>query len=302
MEGTQDTTAQPGAEGVSSTGAAQPANIKEALMGAAAPAALEAGAENPVKDAMKTAEGETPEWAKDIPEHLRGETAEETLGKVNVAYAGARKTLSEKGTAKDLPADAESYKFDLGEGYTKLFGEGGDDPMLKSFAAAAHEQGIGQEAAQKLLSGIVDKAIEGGMFEKPMSMDEFYQGMGGEETGGKVFGDIKAWLGNVESSGGFGDTGTAEGKAAAAALKEAAFEMAATSPQAALALDALRKSNAAPGMKLPGTGDRETGLELTIENARARQADPRNDTQSPQYDPAFRKMTSQMFAELDKQK
>lgn len=84
-----------------------------------------------------------------IPEHLRGKTPEETLDKLQKAYAGARQELSKKGQeppAPDVPKDISGYeikvvddKDDVGKELTSEASK----PFVDKFRAAALKHGIG---------------------------------------------------------------------------------------------------------------------------------------------------------------
>jgi len=291
---------------------AAPSSIKEALMNSAAPAPIAAdGGEggagdgsakpaNPVKAALQNGpKKELPVWAAGVPEHMVGETPEATLEKLRDGYIGARQALSKGKAASDVPESADGYKFELPEAYAEQYGDGADDPLLKKFAERAHGEGVGQAAAQKLVNGFIEDALESGFYEAPTTMESFYEGLGGEEAGGKIVGDVGAFIQNMAASGKLGDQSTEAGKAAVAELVDAAQDLAAFSPKGLLFLDAIRKAQSEPGMVLPSDGD-AGGIETTRAGLQKAMSDPRYNPGSGSFDAAFRSKVDSAFDALDR--
>lgn len=284
---------------------AAPISVRDALgaTGAPAPAAVPAATpadsagDASVRDALGAdPKKDVPTWATGVPEHMVGETVEDTLKNVNEAYAGSRKEISKKG-AGDVPETADAYTFELPEDYTKSFGDGADDPLLTSFRNRAHKLGIGQEAAQELAAGFVTDAMANEFFEKPMPMSEFVEQLGGDEVGGKLIGDVGGWIKSLGATGRLGDAGTDDQKAAVAQMVDAGLDMAALSPDAVRFLDAVRRSTGGTSMSLPSGG--EPDFVPTRENLRAAMKDPRYNP-GANFDPAFRQRIDGLYDALDK--
>jgi hypothetical protein len=286
---------------------APPSSVRDALAAAPAsnaapapvsPAPIADSADDPsVRDALATEpKKEVPTWAAGIPEHMIGETVEETLDNVNKAYTGSRQELSKKG-APDVPETADGYAFELPEDYTKQFGDGKDDPLLTAFRERAHKLGVGQEAAQELAAGFVTDAMANEFFEAPMSIKDFYADLGGDEIGGKLVGDVGGWVRSLAATGRLGDASTPDGKAAVDAMMNAGLDMAALSPDAVRFLDTVRRSTGGTSMALPQSGD--VGFEPTRDNLRKAMADPRYNP-GAKFDASFRAKIDGLYDALDK--
>lgn len=124
----------------------------------------------------EAAEGEGGEkWALpeglDVPDHLLGTSAEDTLKKLSTAYKGARQELSTRKRADgvlegEVPKDIEGYTFE---------GDAEKDPILKdltseeskpivdAWRAAALEVGIPNAAFAKFMQTGIAKMQEGGL-------------------------------------------------------------------------------------------------------------------------------------------
>lgn len=110
----------------------------------------------------------------EIPDHLKGSNAEDTLRKMSVAYKGARQEISSRKKADGVlegavPKDIDGYNFD------SLAIDPKDDPALQdltseeskpivdAFRSAALEAGIPDQAFAKLMHGGMAKLMEGGL-------------------------------------------------------------------------------------------------------------------------------------------
>lgn len=110
-----------------------------------------------------TAEGgeggdyELPEGLE-LPDHLRGTSAEDTLAKVAAAYKGARRELSQKGKgeglAGDVPETPDGYTFEADGDDDNVAAELNSEaskPIVDAFRNAAHELGIPAPAFEQLM-------------------------------------------------------------------------------------------------------------------------------------------------------
>lgn len=141
-----------------------------------------AGKPSSIMDFAKRGEGEKPaeggeKWklpdGLEIADHLVGDSAEDTLRKMSVAYAGARKELSTR--SKDagvlegtVPKDIDGYQITLDEkakdnpALADLTSEA-SKPIVDAWRAAALEVGIPNEAFSKFMQQGVAKMAEGGL-------------------------------------------------------------------------------------------------------------------------------------------
>lgn len=106
----------------------------------------------------------------ELPDHLVGSNADDTLAKLAKAYSGARRELSQKGKGEGLSGDVPETP----DGYT-FEPEGEDDriaaelnseaskPVLDYFRKAAHEIGIPAQAFQELMRKGLGAAAEAGI-------------------------------------------------------------------------------------------------------------------------------------------
>lgn len=116
-----------------------------------------------VGDAWKLPEG------MDLPDHLVGSTADETLAKVTKAYQGARRELSQKGKGKlegAVPDNPDGYKFDPEGDDDKIAAELNSEaskPYVDAFRKAAHKLGIPDKAFTQLMREGLSGIAENGM-------------------------------------------------------------------------------------------------------------------------------------------
>ncbi len=116
-------------------------------------------------DAWKLPEG------MDLPDHLVGSTADETLAKVTKAYQGARRELSQKGKGEGklegaVPDDPDGYKFDPEGDDDKIAAELNSEaskPYVDAFRKAAHKLGIPDKAFTQLMREGLSGIAENGM-------------------------------------------------------------------------------------------------------------------------------------------
>lgn len=129
----------------------------------------------------------TPPEGLDLPDHLLGATADETLAKVTKAYQGARASLSQKGKAEGkldgaVPDDPDGYTFDAEGDDDKIAEELNSEaskPYVDAFRKAAHKLGIPDKAFSQLMREGLAGIAEGGI---PIGVsDEEAQKISGEQ-------------------------------------------------------------------------------------------------------------------------
>jgi ribosomal protein L16/L10AE len=105
----------------------------------------------------------------DLPDHLLGSTADETLAKVARAYQGARQSLSQKGKGKlegTVPDDPDGYVFEPEGDDDKIAAELNSEysqPYVDAFRKAAHKLGIPAETFTQFMRTGLAGIAESGM-------------------------------------------------------------------------------------------------------------------------------------------
>lgn len=127
------------------------------------------------KTGGKEGEGDGDAWklpdGMELPDHLVGSTAEETLAKVTKAYQGARRELSQKGKGEgklegSVPDDPDGYTFDPEGDDDKIAAELNSEaskPYVDAFRKAAHKLGIPDKAFTQLMREGLSGIAENGM-------------------------------------------------------------------------------------------------------------------------------------------
>lgn len=159
----------------------------------------------------------------DLPDHLVGMSAEETLAKVAKAYGGARRELSQKGKGDSslegaVPDDPDGYVFEAEGDDDKIAAELNSEdskPYVDAFRKAAHKLGIPDKAFAQLmregLSGIAESGIpigvsgdEAAQISGEREMEQLVEQVGRKEAGTivntiKTYGEKLAQRGVLES-------------------------------------------------------------------------------------------------------
>jgi|GEM_PF-1235971 len=116
-------------------------------------------------DAWKMPEG------MELPDHLVGSSADDTLAKVTKAYQGARRELSQKGKGEgklegSVPEKPDGYVFDADGKDDKIAAELNSEaskPYVDAFRKAAHKLGIPDKAFTQLMRDGLGGIAESGM-------------------------------------------------------------------------------------------------------------------------------------------
>lgn len=127
------------------------------------------------KTKAKEGEGDGEAWklpeGMELPDHLVGSTADETLAKLTKAYQGARRELSQKGKGEGkldgaVPDDPDGYVFDAEGDDDKIAAELNSEaskPYVDAFRKAAHKLGIPDKAFTQLMREGLGGIAESGM-------------------------------------------------------------------------------------------------------------------------------------------
>jgi len=127
------------------------------------------------KGKAKEGDGDGDAWklpdGMELPDHLVGSSADETLAKLTKAYQGARRELSQKGKGEGklegaVPDDPDGYVFDAEGDDDKIAAELNSEaskPYVDAFRKAAHKLGIPDKAFTQLMREGLSGIAENGM-------------------------------------------------------------------------------------------------------------------------------------------
>jgi hypothetical protein len=233
------------------------------------------------------ADGQTPgfNYPKDLPDHLKGQTPEETITKLAKAYLGAREEVNKK--APPVPEAAADYKIEFGESIKGSIAE--DDKAVSAFKEIAREHGYTQQQMDAIPK-FFDKLIELKIVDAPVDMNALLvnlapDGFRGtdeqkQQAGAARMTTASNWIKQLP------ETVTHE-------MKEE-MRLLTTSKAGIAALEWVMKSgmNAGvqPGGQVPGA--------VSKADLDARIADPRNDFHNPRYNEDFAKETQALFKRM----
>jgi hypothetical protein len=105
----------------------------------------------------------------DLPDHLVGDSAEDTLRKLSKAYEGARRDIAQKGKGQpqgEAPGSPEEYVIEATGEDDKIAAELNSEaskPIVDAFRAAAHAQGMSKEAFTSFMREGLSKVAEAGI-------------------------------------------------------------------------------------------------------------------------------------------
>jgi hypothetical protein len=224
-----------------------------------------------------------------IPDHVLGQSDQETIDKLFTAYKGARDEL-----AKGKPAipKAGEYKFEWSDAVKGAGGIASDDEAVKAFAEIANEHGYTQQQIDAIPK-FFDKLVEKGVIEKPFDSARMLEDLAPAEfrgtpeqrqaKGGERLNQAEAFIGQLTAEQGFSD-----------AMKQE-LRLLTTSVEGVRVVEAFMRSGMNASVSA-GAGGRQTAV--TKADLQARTADPRNDAFGSKFDPDFAEETRKMFKQL----
>lgn len=234
------------------------------------------------------ADGQQPFYRPDgIPEHLLGETTEQTLDKLFGAYKGARDELAKGKPA--TPDKPEAYQLKIGEDAAKQFPIADDDPALQVLRQTAHEANFSQEQFE-VLGKFVDQLVDKGLIEKPYDHDAVMKSLAPEgfkgtddqllAKGAERVNQLDGW---IKADTRFSDAERSE------------LRLLTTSLDGVKALEKIKAGSVTQSVQ-PGGGQAAGAVSKAQLDARV--ADPRNDFMNSAYNEAFAQETREMFKRL----
>ncbi len=213
-----------------------------------------------------------------LADDLVGTNNQETIDKMLAAQS--------KNLAPETPAD---YKFEFDDKLKENFpGNPADDPALIGWSDIAHKHGLSNEAANSIITEVMNDWLEKGLVAQPVKPDDFWNALaengGGVESGQKRVNEAAAFVAGLENS-----------KVLTAEQKISLTQFATAAPENVAIIEALKGAMSSHGVQTGGNG---ANLGTTKDEVQRMMRDPRYRTDSPDYDEAFRKRTDKLGEEV----
>lgn len=224
-----------------------------------------------------------------MPDHLLGKDDKETVDKVFKAFDGFRKTAGEQGAVPDAP---EKYSFDASDKLKPYVDNFDKDPVYNAARSIAHKAGMTDKVFKAFVPTLLEHFVDGGLVEAPVDPKAMLRQLAPpdldkatdaekEAAGGRRVRDNIAWLDQMKA-----DKTMPEGAATYLVAQ------AADNPGAHALIDWLRGNRQERKPALSGGNPAGTPSKADLD---ARNADPRNDPSSSQFDKGFAEETREMF-------
>ncbi len=215
-----------------------------------------------------------------LPDDLLGANDQETIDKMLAAQS--------KNAAPETPAD---YKFEFDQKLKDSFpGNPADDPALIGWSDIAHKHGLSNEAANSIITEVMNDWLDKGLVAKPVSPDEFWNALaengGGAASGQKRVNEAATFVQGLENS-----------HVLTAQQKISLTNFATAAPENVAIIEALKGAMAGHGVQTGG--DPSVPTAFTKDDLARRRSDPRNDSQNhANYDPKYRAETDRLAKSL----
>lgn len=207
-----------------------------------------------------------------LADEFHGETAAETVGKMQARLSELGEQVSQIGT---VPEDAAGYDYAPSDDVARVMG-GADGPLMPMVYDAAREAGVTTEQFPKFMDAFVSKLFEGGHVIDPMKEARAIMGdgfTGSEdalaEAAGKKFDEMNIFVDNIAKQAGIDEAGVLRLKA----MMDVADGF--------KALEGMRGLLSQRGIQTGGESVANTVSDAELEE---RMADPRADYRDPKYD------------------
>lgn len=221
-----------------------------------------------------------------LPEAYRGESADEALGKV---FGKLKEYESQAEARGKAPARAEDYPLKLNENASKYF-DVENDPVIAHARKFALKQGMGTGEFQNSYGPLLESLAESGLIEQPVDPEAEAAKLG--DDGPKLFSQAEGYVGRLKAK--LTDLDGAEKAELGDVVGE--LELALETAQGVRLINYMAKLGKEEGPGVPG--DVQVSGQITAEKIREMRKDPRADTRSQKYDPAFRKRLDDMAKAL----
>ena len=223
-----------------------------------------------------------PPFWNDLPENMRGTTAEETLKKVMPAFQGYHKQHTERGPTLSKPED---LTFDITNEKAKPHFDA-KSPMAQQFAKAAVDAGLTKKQAQTVVDKVMGGLAEAGAFANVMDVKanvaQIAKVLGHAEMNDAAKTALQqfeteslAWAQNVTQQLKLSDTAAAE------------LESLTLTPGGVELIKALRSEQGGKTFAMGGQGGDAVSA-YSRDELKTMDRDPRIDPYSPKYDKAVR--------------
>jgi hypothetical protein len=283
-----------GADPAASVLAAARAAAGQAAAGGQAAAAAPA---QPTLEDQANAGAAAGDWkAPDfVPDNLRGKSAEETMQKLTEAWKGYRDKEAKR---EKLPEAPDGYSYAPSEKVKPFMADNvADDPVLQHVREAALAAEMPPSKFQTFMDSVLGAMVDMGIVDRPVAPDEVLGGMIPDAAASLPREEqLKAAgqrvLGIDAALKAFG----ADRKFDEGMMREAGFLLG--THEGLRFLEAvLPQPGQKPGGLQPG-GQPSLSATITAESLRQRQADPRGQRGTAQFDPAFERETMRQYQQL----
>lgn len=145
-----------------------------------------------------------------MPDHLRGESDQETIDKLYAAYAPLRAEQSKGKPEKVEDYAAVEFSDEFKAGHGNL--EERDSDTMTLVREVALETGMPTDVFAKFVPALLERAVSGGLIEKPLSIEGEHEKAGGAENYQRRLSDLDQKFEGLKAQGKFTDEEVAEAK------------------------------------------------------------------------------------------
>lgn len=227
-----------------------------------------------------------------LPDHFYGANDRETIDKLYGAVRGYRDADATRGTVPETP---DKYTFTASDELKPFVPGIEGDPLWKGIREDAHKLGLTDKVFDGFMGSVLNRMVSEGLVEKPVDYEAELASLVPEAAKALAPDQQKQ-----EVSRRIGDAiGFAKGLANQG-LPQRAVDALLTLGDTAGGIELmefLKKGNRDPNPALPG-GNNGGGHGDTPESLAALQRDPRADSRSPKYDPAFARDVHERYKKL----
>lgn len=232
-----------------------------------------------------------PDWLPanlELDQQFLGDTPADTISRLEAARSGLRKSLAERGA---VPDKADAYQLEDLPQIRQLFGNP-DDQGMQLLRQAAQQAGLTDKQFPALISTFAKTFMEAGLLPAPIDPKAEAQKLVGRDFRGndaELLAEgkrretaVEAWADGLVTKG----TLTVEEVSYLKSMSGTAVGI--------MTLEKLQRMTTVPGIQTGGQGG---STALTDDQVKARTRDPRYNTRSREFDPAFAAETERLFKE-----
>ena len=224
-----------------------------------------------------------------LPDHLRGENDHGTIDKLWTAFSGARDRLAKQGT---VPDNADGYTWDaLSQATRDLMPDMDSDPVLPIARQAAHACGISNEQLNSFVDYLMPKCVETGAIEGPLDKAAELKLLESDEI---ADGTERAAKAEARQSDALAFVKGLQQRSILTEESAALLSSMGVYAEGVKTIEQLQAAMRGSGVQLgagAGAGRGRAEVEADMD-------DPRYDSESPKFDPAFRKRVDEEWKAL----